>query len=191
VRKTYDAADSRERLLQAAQELFGEYGFEHTTTRRIAERANVDAALIARYFGGKDGLYLAAVATDATSAGADHLDSPRKLASWLFARTRETGPGPVIQALVRSDTAPEIRAAASARLNQLILDPLEAQLRARGVPQARLRAEIVVFSVVGLVIGRAQAGSGLDTVGHDELVELVTDSLSAIMPTDGLPVGWT
>ena len=46
--RSRDAAASRESLLQAAQELFGQRGFERTTTRDIGERAGVDAALIAR-----------------------------------------------------------------------------------------------------------------------------------------------
>ncbi len=55
---------SRTRLLDAAQALFSERGFDATTTRQIAERADVDAALIARYFGNKAKLYLAAVAAE-------------------------------------------------------------------------------------------------------------------------------
>ena len=52
---------SRERLLEAAVDVFGKYGFESATTRRIANAANVNIAAIPYYFSGKEGLYHAAV----------------------------------------------------------------------------------------------------------------------------------
>jgi MFS family permease/AcrR family transcriptional regulator len=59
-----DAGRSRARLLAAAAELFAERGYTGTALRAVAERAGVDAALIARYYGGKDGLYQAVLAAD-------------------------------------------------------------------------------------------------------------------------------
>jgi len=53
-----DSARSRQALLDAAATLFSERGFDRTTVREIGERATVDPALIARYFGGKAGLYV-------------------------------------------------------------------------------------------------------------------------------------
>ncbi|NDF14343.1 TetR/AcrR family transcriptional regulator [bacterium] len=46
-------------LLRAASELFSRKGFENTRTLEIAKVAGVNEALIARYFGGKEGLLLA------------------------------------------------------------------------------------------------------------------------------------
>jgi AcrR family transcriptional regulator len=62
--RSRDAAASRDALLRAAQTLFGQQGFEGTTIREIGEQAGVDAALIARDFGSKDDLYIAAVVTE-------------------------------------------------------------------------------------------------------------------------------
>src|ERR1700723_2466392 len=59
--RSRDAAASKDALLQAAQTLFGQQGFEGTTIREIGEQAGVDASLIARYFGSKADLYIAAV----------------------------------------------------------------------------------------------------------------------------------
>ncbi len=179
--RTYDAAQSRAQLLQAAQELFSELGYERTTTRRLAEHAGVDAALIARYFGNKEGLYLAAVAAEGWPAETDHYDSARSIALRLFERTRLNGPGPIMQALVRSDTTPEVRAAATHRLHELFVDPLEAALREQGIAHARLRAEITLYSLVGVVIGRAQAGSELAQTDQDTLVDLMAETLNGLM----------
>src|SRR5271168_4661618 len=64
VARPRDAAASRQALLLAAQALFGQNGFESTTIREIGDRAGVDAALIARYFGSKADLYIAAVVAE-------------------------------------------------------------------------------------------------------------------------------
>jgi AcrR family transcriptional regulator len=53
--------DTREQILTAAGELFSELGFERTTMRAVAARADVDAALIHHYFVNKEGLLAAAL----------------------------------------------------------------------------------------------------------------------------------
>jgi AcrR family transcriptional regulator len=55
---------TRQKLLTAAIDVFGHYGFDGTTTRALASAAGVNLQAIPYYFGGKEGLYLAA---------ADHL----------------------------------------------------------------------------------------------------------------------
>ena len=56
-----DSAASRERILAAAQEEFGRYGFAGARTERIARAANVNKQLLFYYFGSKAGLYQAVV----------------------------------------------------------------------------------------------------------------------------------
>lgn len=46
----------REALVDAALKLFGERGFDGTSTRAIASEAKVNSAMIAYYFNGKEGL---------------------------------------------------------------------------------------------------------------------------------------
>jgi TetR/AcrR family transcriptional regulator, regulator of cefoperazone and chloramphenicol sensitivity len=50
---------TRERILEAALDLFGERGLTGTTVRDIAERAKVNVAAISYHFRGKDELYRA------------------------------------------------------------------------------------------------------------------------------------
>lgn len=52
---------TREALVRAAVEIFGRHGFDATGTRALAEAAGVNQALIAYHFGGKAGLYRAAI----------------------------------------------------------------------------------------------------------------------------------
>jgi AcrR family transcriptional regulator len=55
------AKDARERILDAALEIFSEEGFAGTTTREIAARADVNLGLIKYYFGSKDALWRAVI----------------------------------------------------------------------------------------------------------------------------------
>lgn len=48
---------AREKLLLAALELFGQYGFDGVSTRKLAERAGVNLQAINYYFDNKRGLY--------------------------------------------------------------------------------------------------------------------------------------
>ena len=48
---------TREKLLLAALNLFGQYGFEDVSTRKLAELAGVNLQAINYYFGNKRGLY--------------------------------------------------------------------------------------------------------------------------------------
>nr|WP_320190677.1 CerR family C-terminal domain-containing protein [uncultured Desulfobacter sp.] len=52
---------TKERLLEAAIDVFGRHGFDSATTRMIAKAGNVNIAAIPYYFGGKGGLYQAAI----------------------------------------------------------------------------------------------------------------------------------
>jgi TetR/AcrR family transcriptional regulator, regulator of cefoperazone and chloramphenicol sensitivity len=51
--------ETRKRVLDAALRAFGASGFKTTTTRQIAEDADVSLPALKYYFGGKEGLYVA------------------------------------------------------------------------------------------------------------------------------------
>lgn len=48
---------TRAAIMEAARLLFREFGYERTTVRDIASRAEVDPALVIRYFGSKEQLF--------------------------------------------------------------------------------------------------------------------------------------
>jgi AcrR family transcriptional regulator len=187
-----DAAASRAALLAAAQELFGQAGFERTTIREIGERAGVDAALIARYFGSKADLYIAAVAAESLG---DQLPTAYEdiahMASTLLARTDRRGLGPILQALIRLDTSEQIRVAARAHLVRRLVEPLvagaEAEADGRG-GQAQLRAEVAVAALVGITLGRSLGWfDELASVPGEEVAALASEALGSLI--DGGAVG--
>ncbi len=54
-----DAERTRTAILNAAQTLFSTRGFANTGVREVAELAEVNSALVGRYFGSKEGLFRA------------------------------------------------------------------------------------------------------------------------------------
>jgi AcrR family transcriptional regulator len=50
---------TEQRLLEAAGEIFAEYGYQAATTRQICEKAGANIAAINYHFGDKEGLYMA------------------------------------------------------------------------------------------------------------------------------------
>lgn len=55
---------TRDAILVAAREQFADLGFDRTTIRSVAARANTDPSLVMRYYGNKDGLFAAAADFD-------------------------------------------------------------------------------------------------------------------------------
>jgi AcrR family transcriptional regulator len=58
-RKRVSAADRRDQILNVAQVLFAKQGFRGTTTRQIADQAQVNEAILFRHFRSKEALYWA------------------------------------------------------------------------------------------------------------------------------------
>lgn len=81
-----EKAGARERLLEAAGQVFAEQGFEAATGKEIAERAGVNAAGVNYHFGSLEGLYAAVlaaardrlVASESFAEVASLPDAPRK-----------------------------------------------------------------------------------------------------------------
>jgi AcrR family transcriptional regulator len=171
---------SRQALLDAAGQLFSARGYDRTTLRDIGELAGIDPALIARYFGNKAALYIAAVAADRGLRDDEgDFSNLEPFVRWLIERIDRSGPGPILQALVRSDTAEEIRAAASDRLYRRAVQPMEDYLRSENIDRPRLRAELAVAGLIGIVLGRSLGSfRALHDAQPDELVELAVALLS-------------
>ena len=176
-----DAAASKDALLQAAQILFGQQGFDGTTTREIGKLAGVDAALIARYFGNKADLYIAAMAAEDADGTPREYERLEQMADAMVTRADRRGPGPIIQAIVRSDTSAEMRDAALDHVSRRLVDPLVADMRAQGVERPQLRAEIAISALLGIILGRLLGWfDEIRSVPRDELVAVIVDALTAI-----------
>ena len=67
--------DVRALLLDAARDLFGEQGYEETTTKQICKQAGVAEPLLFTNFGSKQGLFEAAVLAPIAEFVADYASS--------------------------------------------------------------------------------------------------------------------
>jgi AcrR family transcriptional regulator len=170
-------ARGQDLLLTAAQQLFAERGYERVTTREIAERAGVDATLIARYFGSKAGLYLAALRAELGDGPPPDLLQPDRMAA-LLGRVDERGPGPVFQSAVHPHEDEAVQAAAREALHARLVTPLRDRFAAAGTPDPQLRAELVTAAFAGIALGRAGgAFPALQKLPPEDLVALLQDLL--------------
>ncbi len=62
-----DKTDKKEHILNAAEKLFFQNGYDGSSTRSIASEAGMNMAMINYYFGSKDGLYRAVIERRLTS----------------------------------------------------------------------------------------------------------------------------
>lgn len=54
-----DKIDKKDHILDVAEKVFSDYGFEGASTRMISSEAGVNMAMLSYYFGSKEGLFLA------------------------------------------------------------------------------------------------------------------------------------
>ena len=169
-RRAYDAAASRRALLDAASTIFDERGYDRTTLRHIGDRAKVDPALVVRYFGGKEGLYLS-VLDDEDHAMPMSLDpAPRAVVELLLERWEGKSMSPVKQALVKDDVSPMVQQRANEVLHRRVLRPLVGELHRRGIADAELRADMLIACVLGVSVARR--GQMLGRLASSSLTEV-------------------
>lgn len=134
------------RILEAAQEEFGEHGAEAATIRGIARRAGVDPSLVLQHYGSKQGLFALAVrpAADLTAEGV-----PAHLAEVLEARLTDLSPA--TRALMRSMLT---SAEAAAVMREYLQERTENLARTFSGDDAELRAAAIVASILGVTIAR-------------------------------------
>ena len=133
-RRRRDAQASRGALLEAADALFDERGYDATTVREIGERAGVDAALIARYFDSKEGLYLATLQQEGRP---EMPTDPVQAFAAMLTKSERGGIGPVPLAMVSPTLTDGIRDQVRAIIERRVVEPLAAELAARGTPDRR------------------------------------------------------
>ncbi len=155
-----DRSDTRETILQAAEELFGERGFRKTTLEDVASAAGVSRPLVYRYFGDKQALFRVVVdrvltewnevlvaEASRTTPGTGHRLRIVLLACLDFARGRT-----VLRGLLLRD-ARLVRSIAGDTLErgQAMLPRLVEQILAQGVEQGDVRSDLELGDVAHVI----------------------------------------
>ncbi|MER7693701.1 helix-turn-helix domain-containing protein [Streptomyces sp. NPDC097610] len=125
-RRPRNIEQTRAALLESARELFTRHGFGGVGVREIAERADVDKALITRYFGSKEGLFTEAVSGDFSVTRL--LEGPRdevgrRLAEHVVSHVDTMGFDPLIM-IIRSLGDPETARYCGGVIEERVIRPL-------------------------------------------------------------------
>jgi AcrR family transcriptional regulator len=180
LRRRNDAQASRRALLEAAAALFDERGYEGATVRDIGERAGVDAALIARYFGGKEGLYLAAL--EETERPPLPTDPYAVFAKFLGKSEEDGSNNPICRAMVSPSLSPVLRDQIGALMARRVIGPLAQRLADDGVQQPQLRAELLVALALGTTLTRSSGTlTALADASLDEVYAVLDPLVGALV----------
>lgn len=152
-RPARNAGDTRARILAAARVRFSIDAYENVGTRDIAADAGVDAALVNRYFGGKEKLFDEAL-TGAFAIG-DHfahtdMGTFGELITALVlagSEERRRAKFDALGMLLRASGSPATSARVAARFHDEFVRPLARLLRGR---DAELRAALIASYLMGL-----------------------------------------
>jgi AcrR family transcriptional regulator len=150
---------TRQELLDAAREVFADRGVDGATTREIAQRAGVDPAMIAHYFGSKGGLFdaVTALQVDPRDVVGPVLEaSPDDAARELLAALIRVwdAHASVLSAVLRSATR---HPSLAARMRMFILERAVRPVAARFSPDAdevETRAALLASQIAGLLLTR-------------------------------------
>lgn len=151
-------AESKQRILQTARELFGQHGYSATTVRAIATAAGVDPAMVFYFFSTKQGLFSAAV---------DMSDNVPPAIESIFAGGLDAIGERIVRTLVenldKSDRTPLMMltrsAPTDAQSEALLREFIDREITYRlaamlGTPDAALRAAMVNAQILGLTVAR-------------------------------------
>lgn len=166
-RRVRDASRTRRKILLEGQRQFADRGYRATTVQRVADAAGVSPNLITRYFGGKDGLFLAATQTGLhldRVLGGPRATLGRRLAESMVSRWDDvSADDPLLVLLRAAGDRPGAATALAEFLDHESLRPLAAQLRGYGLsePEAIERAAAIEAFVIGVVTRRRILGGDL------------------------------
>jgi AcrR family transcriptional regulator len=177
-----DADATRAAILAAAKTHFARSGYEGGYLRDIAADAGVDAALINRYFGGKDGLFAAAlkdsIRPDAISQW-ERQTFGRDIAKMMANHAHHDNDRMhAFQFLLRAATSP----ATAPLLNEAVQDRFMAPIRSWiGGEQAEARARIVASVFIGLLVERLIRDEPLADTERDAFIERTGELLQSLV----------
>ncbi len=152
-------SDARDRIIAAAVDEFGEHGYDGSTIRSIAARADVDSALVHHYFGTKADLFAEAVGIPLRP----DIDVPA-----IVAGPRDAVGERLVRYILDAFEQPDIRrrgvmlirTAIGSRLTTPLLAGFLAReligkiAKALAVTDADLRATLVASQIAGLLLTR-------------------------------------
>ena len=177
-----NAAATRAAIFEAATRRFAYQGYEHAGVREIAADAGVDAAMVNRYFGSKEGLFTEVVerAFDIRYlVDGDRATLAERLARRMVYGREDTADESSVPLLLILHSATEPNAAELIRtsLDRNLLRPLAERLDG---PDAEVRAAMVIANCTGFAImNQMLRPRALADAQQEELAILLKESLAS------------
>jgi AcrR family transcriptional regulator len=181
-----DADATRAAILKAAKAQFALLGYDCAVLRDIASEAGVDVALVKRYFGGKEALFVEALKASFAPDGVrewDHATFAHELATTLAdsphvneARTH------IFQFLLRAATSPTTAPLLNVLVQDRFLGPIREWL---GGVDAQARARVLAASYIGFLVERLIRGEALLGREREVFIERVTAIFAALVTEAG------
>lgn len=169
---------TRIRLVSAARKAFSQRGFERTTVREIASDAGVSPALINRYFGGKEQLFVEAASIDLAFPELSQVDRHllgSTLISHFFQRWEGRCEDDLLQVLIRTAATNDD---AAARIRAILTDQVVSMVkRVAGHSRAHERACLIATQILGLAYARYVLGMSDEDVGPDTVTTMVGNTV--------------
>ena len=180
-----DAAATRAAILEAAKAQFARQGYDRASLRDIAGEAGVDVALVNRYFGGKEALFVealkAAFHPDRLKTW-DRRSFPRDVAV-MMAESAHAGEETThsFQFLLRTATSPATAPLLSVAIQERFLAPIRDWL---GGEDAQARARVLAATYIGFMVERLIRNQPLTGRERDVFIANVTAQLEALVPPE-------
>ena len=177
-----DAEATRTAILEAGKACFARSGYDRASLRDIAAAAGADVALIKRYFGGKEALFIAALKASFRPDPVGDFDRAS------FARDIATlmagGPSADeerihrFQFLLRAATSPTTAPLLNLAMQDRFLAPIRAWL---GGEDAEARARLLAAMVIGFLVERLVRGRPLQGRERDVFIARATAAIDAVV----------
>ncbi|WP_292038036.1 TetR/AcrR family transcriptional regulator [Brevundimonas sp. UBA4553] len=185
-----NANATRQAILEAARERFCSDSYDDVGMRDVARDVGVDAALISRYFGSKEDLFVAVL--DSCKNGRDLMDGPREDFGERLSREivygevmpcQDDGAGAKMRGLLillRSVGSAKAMDVMQRTSNNRFFDPLAAWI---GGPDAPVRARLAAGLIMGMAIGRelSDGYASLDETQKAELARRMAVALQSLI----------
>jgi len=195
VKKLRDAAKTRERILEAAKTHFFKNSYENVGVREIAADADVDAALVNRYFGSKEKLFTEVVTSVFCKEHHTSKEHPismdldklgENLARHVMTGCHERDSEKEfdsLQLLLRSAVSPTASPIIAKIFHDEKVLPLAEQL---GGEDANMRAGLIISYFIGLLTMRVALKSPtINPADTEKIVKLLGSAIQTCVDNTG------
>lgn len=174
---------ARDRILAEARNVFAKHGYDRTTIRAVAVAAQVNPAMVIRYYGCKEDLFAAAASFDLQLPDLSHAPRERVgelLVAHFLSRWEDDKGGGDLAVLLRAAATHETARTTMMQIFDKQLTKAVAQLC--GVANARARASLVASQMLGLAYTRYVLGfAGTKALPREMIVKTVGQTVQAYL----------